>query len=177
LPRTFKLLEESGKTYYFRYLDGKTMRIKFNVPDAGNYKTNVPIKVVKIASIEIPEKYPELPPAVRDRWKDVKEWYNPELDAIASTPIRIYTDSGVVEYGNKFLSYPKPIQVFLMQHEKGHFFYTNEEHCDMFALLNYIRMGYNQSNAYYALSHILQRHPANVERLKTLFNNIQKLRK
>lgn len=176
-PHTFKVFDENGKLYYFRYLNGKTPRIKFNIPDQGKYTTNAPIQIVKIAPIEIPDCFPELPPAVRDRWQPVTMLYNPDLDRITTTPIRIYSQTGVIEYGNKFLSYPKPIQEFLVAHEKGHMFYLREEDCDMFALLDFVRKGYSQSQAYYTLSHILMRTPANVERLKTLFNNIQKLRK
>jgi hypothetical protein len=172
------LLDDVGQKdgYYFRYLDGKTPRIKFNVPDPGEYETNVPIEVVKTVPIEIPEKYPRLPPADRDRWKPVTEWYNPEMDKGTTTPIRIYTEPGIIEFGDRFLSYISPIKKFLKLHEYGHLFYSSEENCDMYALVNFIRMGYNQSTAYYALSHILSRSQTNVERLKTLLNNIQKLR-
>lgn len=177
MPRLFLLDSITAmEGYYFRYLDGKTPRIKFNVPDPGHYETNVPIEVVKVVSIEVPDKYPELPPANRDRLKPVKKVYNPEMDNITTTPIRIYTEPGIIEYGNRFLSFIKPIQLFLEFHEEGHFFYTQEENCDMYALINFIRKGYNQSTAYYALSHILSRSKGNIERLKTLLNNIQKLR-
>jgi hypothetical protein len=177
MPRIFLLDSVTqGEGYYFRYLDGKTPRIKFNVPDPGEYETNVPIEIVKTVSIEIPDKFPRLPPADRDRWKPLKEWYNPEMDSKTSTPIRIFTEPGIIEFGDRFLGYITPIQKFLKLHETGHLFYTSEEYCDMYALVNFIRMGYNQSTAYYALSHILSRSAANVNRLKTLLNNIQKMR-
>jgi hypothetical protein len=176
MPNLFLLNHSDGEGYYFRYLDGKTPRIKFNVPDRGSYIANAPFEVVKICPIEIPDHFPMLPPADRDRWKDVKEVFNPDMDSQTTTPIRIYTESGVIEYGKRFLDYIKPIQEFLKFHEKGHLFYTNEEYCDMYALINFIRLGYNQSTAYYALSHILSRSPENIKRMKTLFNNIQKLR-
>lgn len=175
-PRTFNVYDANGKLYYFRYLDGKTYRIKFNIPDPGHYTANVPINIVKIVDVEIPDKYPTLPPAVRDRWKDTTLVYNPDMDSQTSTPIRIYTATGVIEYGDKFLTYPKPIQVFLIEHEKGHFFYVDEEACDMFGLLNFVRKGYSQSQAYYAMLHILNRSRENVSRIYALFNNIQKLR-
>lgn len=178
MPRIFLLDSVSaGEGYYFRYLDGKTPRIKFNVPDSGVYNTNVPVELVKISPIEIPGNTPTLPPANRDRFKPVTLWYNPELDSKATTPIRIYTEPGIIEYGDRFKSFISPIQKFLMLHEQGHFFYTEEENCDMYALVNFVRMGYNQSTAYYALAHILSRHGDAVKRLKTLLNNIQKVRK
>jgi hypothetical protein len=175
MPYLF-LLDSTGEGYYFRYLDGKTPRIKFNIPDPGNYETNVPIEIVKIAPIEIPDKYPTLPPANRDRWREVSEVYNPDMDKQTTTPIRIYSNTGVIEYGDRFLNYIKPIQKFLKLHEIGHLFYVGESDCDMYALINFIRMGYNQSTAYYALSHILSRNAESVKRLKSILNNIQKLR-
>jgi len=161
-------------TYYFRYLNRNTPRIKFNIPDPGSYIPSVPVEIVKIVDIEIPENYPRLPPANRDRWQEVKYWYNPQMDSV--TPIRIYSHTGVIEYGDRFLSFIKPIQVFLEQHEKGHMFYLDEEDCDLFALVNTLRMGYNQSTCYYAMSHVLSRTKQNIERIQTLFNNIQKIR-
>jgi hypothetical protein len=169
-------------TYYFRYLNGNvnagaTPRIKFNIPDPGIYVGNAPFEVVKVVPIEIPDALPELPPAERDRWKDIKLVYNPEMNKTSITPIRIYSDTGVVEYGPRFLQLIPPIQVFLIEHERGHLFYKTEQYCDMYALLNFIRKGYNQSTAYYALTHILSRTKENAGRIKTIFNNIQKVRK
>lgn len=177
MPRTFVLSSVSAnEDYYFRYLDGKTPRIKFNVPDPGLYVTNVPVDVVKISPIEIPKSIPKLPPANRDRWQKVKEIHNPSMDNETSTPIRIYSKLGIIEYGDRFLKYITPIQIFLKLHEYGHMFYVEEDSCDMYALVNFIQMGYNQSTAYYALKHILSRSPQKIERLKALFNNIQKMR-
>jgi hypothetical protein len=178
MPKTFVLSSiTANEDYYFRYLDGKTPRIKFNVPDPGTYNSNVPVEVVKVAPIEIPDKMPTLPPANRDRWQECKKVYNPEMDSTTTTPIRIYSNMGIIEYGDRFLSFIKPIQIFLEFHERGHQFYVEEENCDMFALVNFINSGYNQTTAYYALDNILSRSPQKIERLKTLFNNIQKMRK
>lgn len=179
-PRTFEVdsVSDSGQDrYYWRFLDGKTPRIKFNIPDSGNYVFNVPVDIVKIVPIEIPSNFPTLPPANRDRWQSTTKVYNPSMDDHTTTPIRIYSKSGIIEYGNRFLSYAKPVQIFLEQHEKGHMFYIEEENCDMYALINFLRMGYNQSTAYAALLYILKRSPQKTERLRALFNNIQKVRK
>jgi hypothetical protein len=170
------LLSSSEEDYYFRYLDGKTPRIKFNIPDAGIYETNVPIEIVKIVPIEIPDHGAVLPPADRDRWKDCKMIYNPEMDKITSTPIRIFTEPGIIEYGPRFKSFIKPIQKFLIFHEWGHLFYSGEEDCDFYALVNFVRAGYNQSTGLYSLSHILKRSPGKITRLKSLLNNIQKIK-
>jgi hypothetical protein len=174
MPKLFLLLDRNSEVYYFRYLDGKTPRIKFNVPDKGAYISNVPFEVVRTCGIEIPKTFPRLPDANRDRWKPIKLVYNPEMKT--TTPVRIFTDSGVVEYGPRFMSFIKPVQTFLIEHEKGHFFYSNEEDCDLYALVNFLRMGYNQSTAYYTLRNVLSRTDENIKRLKIIFSNIQKIR-
>lgn len=176
LPRLFLLIDTSNQDiYYFRYMNGKTPRIKFNVPDTGVYVGNVPFEVTKTTPIEIPSSFPPLPPPSRDRWQDVQLVYNPSM--VDNTPIRIYSNEGVIEASNKFMGYIRPIQIFLMWHEKGHMLYLEEEYCDYFALVNCMRLGYNESTCLYALSHILKRSTGNMNRIKSLLNYIRKIYK
>jgi hypothetical protein len=174
MPKLFLLYDSKGEVYYFRYLDGKTPRIKFNVVDEGTYTGNVPFEVVKETGIEIPDSFPRLPNADRDRWKPVKLVHNPSMKT--TTPIRIFTDSGVIEANDRFFGFIRPVRIFLFLHEKGHLFYSKEEDCDLYALVNFLRMGYNQSTAYYTLRNVLSRTDENLKRLKTIFANIQKIR-
>lgn len=169
-PKLFELFDNEGRLYYFRYLDGRTSRIKFNIPDKGFYTSDVPFRVDKIKNIEIPEKLPVLPEAERDRLKPVEVVYNPELE---NTPARIFTDTGVIEVGRRFDGLPQPIKLFLLLHEQGHLFYKSEEKCDLFALVNFLRMGYNRSTGYYALAQILRRSRQNIDRVKNIFDNIE----
>lgn len=174
MPRLFCLFDESGKVYYFRYLDGRTPRIKINIPDSSVYTGSHPFEVYKKEPIELPEMWPRLPPAQRDRWKDVTIVKDPNL---RGTPAQIFTDTGLIKTGPTFESYPLPVQKFLIEHEKGHFFYLDESACDLYALVNYLRMGYNASMAYATLSKILSRGGPNIQRIKEIFNNIQKTQK
>jgi hypothetical protein len=167
-PQTFKLYR-NGKLYYFRYLDGKVPRIKFNIPDVGNYTSETPFKVVKLAKIEVPDNLPKLPPAERDRIKPSIVKHNPDLK---NTPARIFTDTGLIETGEIFPSLPEPIQKFLLWHEKGHFFYRSEHLCDLYALVNYLRQGYPRSMAYYALIKVLKRSKQNMQRVDEMMKQI-----
>lgn len=169
LPKYFCLFDDKGRIYYFRHLDGKTPRIKFNIPDPGSYDGHISFDVIKTIPIETPAKYPALPPAERDRWKKLTFVYNPEL---AGTPCRIFTDTGIIEYGDDYKKLPPPIKLFLNLHEIGHFLYTTESYCDLYALISFLRMGYNRSTAYYALSKILSRSPENMQRINDLFSSI-----
>lgn len=168
-PRYFCLYDQKGRIYYFRYLDGRTPSIKFNVPDIGTYTGNHEFTVSKISNIETPSEYPTLPGAERNRWKEPTLVYNPDLKG---TPARVFTDTGVIEHSPDYYSYPPPIRLFLDLHETGHFLYKTEEYCDLWALINFLRMGYNRSTAYYTLDKILSRSQDNMDRLKYLLTQI-----
>ncbi len=177
VPKIFKLFKETdtvdteNNLYYFRYL-GTTPRIKFNVPDAGKYYSFTPFEVVKTVPIETPPFYPTLPPAERDRKKPVTMFVNPALKG--GTPARIFTDTGRIEVSPDFFSLPITVRLFLLLHEESHFFYETEQYCDMMALINFLRKGYNQSTAFYSLTDFLKRSPQNIDRLKFMFSQIQK---
>lgn len=171
MPRLFKMFNSKGQLYYFRNLDGKTPRIKFNIPDPDTYTTEQPIEVVKVSKIEIPDKLPILPPAERDRLKKSEVKVNPTLKG---TPARIFTETGLIEVSPEFLKLPPAIKLFLLIHEEGHYFYKSEEYCDLYALVNFIRMGYNRSTGYYALSRVLSRSEQNMKRIDEIFKQIQK---
>lgn len=199
VPNVFKLYHERYGLYHFRHLEGKYPRIKFNLPHVGKYNSPTPFKVLKIVPIEIPAKMPSLPEYERNDIKDFSIVNNFDL---SGSPARMFRKEGIVELGKRFYEMPKPIRMFILLHEVGHFFYgltdadykkaeqmgdlagndylktkraASEEKCDLFALIHYAQFGYNLSMAFYSLSKMLSRSPANIKRLKTLFNNIQKL--
>lgn len=175
VPRLFMFGTSDGTVEFFRYLHGNIPRIKFNVPTPGSYLGNVPIEATKITPIQIPIlSLPVLPPADRDRWtNDPQIVYNAALDSVA----RNFTDHAIIELGPKFYKLIRPMQEFILLHEKGHFFYSEEENADLFALVNFIRMGYNQSTAYYTLENVLKKSRQQVDRLKNMFNKINSFEK
>ena len=171
LPKKFELRETNGKIYFERFLDGRTPRIKFNMPVNGDYTTANNVEIIKRVDIEIPKMDFTLPPFERDRIKDFKIIHNPSL---SNTPARVFTNEGIIEKGNQFNSYPKPVRVFFLLHEVGHFYYKTESYCDLFALVNFLQMGYNMSTAVYALSNVLRRNQQNMERVMYIYNHLFK---
>lgn len=180
VPKTFILYKEQydrpgeSNVYYFRKL-AFTPRIKMNIPDAGVYYSNTPFEVIKTVPIETPEMYPVLPPAERNRLKPITYKISDEIEGV--TPARIFTDTGLIEVAPSFFKLPITVRLFLLLHEQSHFFYVTEQYCDMMAMVNFLRQGYNQSTAYYSLEDFLSRTKQNVERLKFMFNQIQKTQK
>jgi hypothetical protein len=170
-PQRFALTNEYGKVYYFRILNGKYPRIKFNILHPGTYTGNVPFEVTKIGSVEYPETLPALPEPDRNRFKPFKIVDNFTLNG---SPARIFTGEGIIERGRSFYDLPEPIRVFILLHEVGHFHYSKEEDADLFALVHYLKMGYNRSMAFYALSQVLKKSDRNLNRLRELLRNIQK---
>jgi hypothetical protein len=196
LPRKFELYDSNGKLYFERYLDGKTPRIKFNVPNVGNYDSQNSFDVVKVVDIEIPKYTYSLPTFSRNRIKDFTIIDNPKL---YNTPARVFTYEGIIEKGAKFNQYTQPTRVFFLLHEVGHFFYglTSEHYeqankmkngkewlaeksneyemyCDLFALTHFLQMGYNMSTAMYALNNVLRRNKRNMDRVLFLYNHLTK---
>jgi hypothetical protein len=169
LPKKFEVFC-NGKLYFERHLDGSTEKIKFNIPDNGIYYFNLKPKNVEIKNIEIPDLGITLPPYERNRIKDFKIITNRSL---TGSPLRIYTEEGIIERGKKFFTYPIPVRKFLLLHEIAHFYYKTEEYCDLMALLNFVDMGYNISTAMYSLTKVLSEHPLNDKRIKFIYDKLK----
>jgi hypothetical protein len=194
----FRLRHNEHGLYYFRELRGNAPRIKFNLLHPGIYSSDTPFEIVKVVPVEIPATLPLLPEYERSDLKDFVIVNNPDLDG---SPARVFVKDGIIEKGATFYDYPKPIRVFILLHEVGHFFYgitdedkrkaslmrdpdardylkkrrnESESKADLFALINYLKMGYNRSMAFYSLAKVLSRSQDNVNRLKELIKNIQK---
>ncbi len=48
LPKKFELREGNNSIYFERFLDGKTPRIKFNIPNVGTYYTTNNIEIITL---------------------------------------------------------------------------------------------------------------------------------
>jgi len=174
IPKVFTFGNpETGEVFFFRHLYSNIPRIKFNVPIPGNYEANVPFEIVKETPIEIPLLgLPVLPAATRKRWTNsIDVQFNPTLGTLA----RNFTEIGLIEVGPRYNQLIQPIKRFILLHEMGHFFYDSEFDCDLYALVNFIREGYNVSTAYYSLEHYLMRSSQQIDRVKSLFSKINSI--
>ena len=171
MPKLFLVCGSSGETEYFRYLDGKTPRMKFNLVVPDTYSCSAPFEIVKIVPVEIPPM-PSLPPPERNRYKGEPDIiYDPDW---TESPASCFTDENVIIHGPAWAELIPPIRLFIDLHEVGHFFYKTEEYCDLFAFVNFMRMGYNRSTAYYSLSKVLRVSDQSIERIKSISKTIQK---
>lgn len=162
---------QNGQLHFFRFINGKYDKIKFNLTRPGMYNITDG-EIEKIVPIEIEPLNIILPEPDRDRLKPYKIVYNPNLKG---TPARNFTLKGIIEYGDKFKALPYPVRVFILLHEVGHFHFKNETLCDLFAAREYIKAGFNNSVACYSLLNVLNRNsPENMERCRVLFDNLKK---
>lgn len=175
-PYKIRLHSANGELYYLRELDGTLGEVNINIVHAGKYTSNIPVDVQNINTLKRSGYDIDLPQPERNRVKPFKIVENDDL-GVNDTPARIFTDTGVIEVGQKFKQYPPPIRLFILLHEFGHFYYKTEWKTDLFALKLYLMLGYNESNAFYALSKVLGHSEQSVDRIKRIFNAIMENKK
>lgn len=166
----FELRDSRGRLYYYRYLPNNTNEIKINLPDKGLYYFNndcqiedKPLEIVEgIYNVKLPKRE-------RDRDKELTIRHDSNL---TNSPAIIYTDIGLIVTGTKFLELPVPMRIFVLLHEKGHFRYKTEKYCDLYAFVEFVKMGYNPSTAIYCLTDILKQKPEKDERINSLFRTM-----
>jgi hypothetical protein len=165
-----RIYDKRGRKIYRRYFGGRADNFSVNLPQAGEYylPDNFDIRD-RLPLVPCKVKF-TLPEPERNRLKPFRIEYKPDL---IGTPARIFTDAGLVEIGPEFNRHEPPTKLFILLHELGHYYYKTEWKTDTFALYWYLKLGYNKSQAFYALTKVLKTSPANMERILNLFNKIK----
>ena len=159
-----KIFFESGEIYHLQPSTNRKIEVKF--PDNGTYKIYNDMILGARPGVEKPKKY-TLPP--QDRFNDKTNFhvvFNPDLKG---SPARIFYEKGLCEVGPMFEALPYQFKKFILAHEQGHFFFSDEQAADLYALNQFMQCGYNASQAYFALEMVLKHSQENTERIKTLF--------
>ena len=167
------LLHLGDKIWIDRDIKPEVKEISFNIVKNGDYTAPIEFEILKIEPIKTINTIQLFDPE-RNRQRPFKIVYNPRLGESA-TPARIFTNlyPAKIEVGKRFYQYPPQVRMFILLHELGHLYYTTEHKCDLFALKNFIEMGFNISQAFYALSKVLHPNETNKERINQLFNEIK----
>ncbi len=150
---------DSGEIYHLQASSNRLISVKF--PDAGTFKTNAQIQGAT-SGIEVPKKI-SLP--AQDRFNDKDLFHVKFNPTLTNSPARIYYEKGLCEVGPMFEALPYQFKKFILLHEKGHFFYSNEFNADLYALNYFMQSGYNASQAYFALEMVLKKSKENIERI------------
>jgi hypothetical protein len=161
------IFTDKNKVYHVELTDHTNKDVKF--PCIGTYYTKNKVNNVR-AGINYPKKI-SLPKTDRNFNKHLfKVVVNPDLDF---TPARIFYEIGICEVSPAFLKMPIQFQEFILEHEKGHFFYSDELNADLCALNSFGQKGYNLSQAFFCLENILKPSAEKSKRVSNLENNIK----
>lgn len=170
VPDSLRIYDGNGQVYYYRDLPPNTRNVKVNIPDKGIYYFDAEANIQRGPISICREVYNiKLPPPERNREKDYTIKHDPNL---TSSPAIIYTERGLIITGRKFESLPAPMKVFILLHELGHFRYETEKYCDLYAIREFILMGYNPSTGVYCLTDQLRSTPMNDERIRYIYDKL-----
>lgn len=159
------ILMANNKIYHVENTGHLNKDVKF--PFAGTFYTKNKVNNIR-QGINYPKKL-KLPKTDRNFNKHLFTIkVNPKLK---QTPARIFYETGVCEVSPAFLKLPFQFQKFILEHEKAHFFYSDEIAADMCALNSYGQMGYNLSQAFFCLDNVLKGHQKS-QRVSYLENTI-----
>lgn len=169
---TFHVFDENGDTYHTRDMPEGETTLDVNIVHPMAVKCSAPCVVVGMKDIQASGDSIKLAVPERLRIRPIIVRFNPYM---TGTPARIFTQKhpALIEVGEKFYSYPQQIRLFILLHEYGHLFYKTEWKVDRFALKCFLGMGFNKSNAFYALSKVLHGdNPQSVDRINKAFLTI-----
>lgn len=140
-------------------------KIKFNTVTSGNFEFPKGWAITSIKDTVIKPFEATLPPPERSRVKPFVIKYNKHLEG---TPARIFTlhTPAIIEVSKGFRKLRPQIRMFIILHELGHMLYQTEEYADMYALSNFLNMGFSANEAYCALAEVL----SNPHHERILFN-------
>lgn len=161
------IFTDKNKIYHVENTDQLNKDVKF--PFIGTFYT--PNKVLnKRRGINYPNKI-KLPKPDRNFNKYLFSIrVNPNLK---DTPARIFYEVGICEVSPAFLKMPIQFQKFILEHEKAHFFYSDELSADKCALNSYGQQGFNLSQAFFCLENILKPNDLKTQRVSYLENTIK----
>ena len=159
----------NGNLYHIRRTKGREVAFKAMKP--GFYQVYPePIRITPEAMNFKPVE--ALPPPDRNQGKKASIRVNRNL---SGTPARIFPATGVIEVGETFHTLPEQAKLFILLHELGHFYYTQEKDADHYALYHFNKMGGNPSQSVYTLAMFLTDTPENKARINSLFQKSKHL--
>ena len=167
-------VSRNGILYHEREFKQPVNNFTFNAVKSGEYtftqpvqkSETAPIKKLSTAGIILPNK---------------ERFYKANFYIVKNNnyegKARMYKETGEIQTGRLFEQYNEQIKEFILLHEIGHFYYSTEWKCDLYALMQFLKKGYNQSQAYIALEKVLNHTPENLQRIQLIKNQLIKIDK
>jgi hypothetical protein len=168
--KVVKISDNNGMLFYFK--ENRNGKLVFNLPK-GIYNTDNNLfksKFVKHKIYNLPS-----PNSIKKLPKKFKILYinNPHKCSVNNRTHTIYFD-------NSFRNVPKPIKMYILLHEVGHYFYSgqgqkSEIYCDLFSANEMLKIGFNPSQIKWAQSGTLSNSETSLERKDKVYNHLVKL--
>ena len=139
-----KIFDADGKPFY-QFESSK--QFVFNLPagvfyvEKGNIK-RIPFKQRKFIKLPKRERFLKVPKTI----KIIKR--NNPMKAV------IYKKEGLIYLDPKIFELPRFCFDFIKYHELGHYYYSTERFCDLFAAAKMLHKGYNPSQIYAAIEYL-----------------------
>ena len=173
-PCTVCNVWRNGVLYHEREFKTPVLFFTFNAVKPGEYTFSQPVQKTEATGLKKLSTWGINLPAKERHYKaDFYIIKNPNYEGRA----RMYKETGEIQTGQGFDGLNEQIQEFILLHEIGHFYYSTEWKCDLYALMQFLKKGYNQSQAFIALEKVLSHSAENSDRINKIKNQLIKLDK
>lgn len=160
-PGPVLILDTDGKVFYSHEVKGT-----FNLP-SGDYivPSGQVFKIVKPRVFTLP------PLPKKERIRVLPKTFKITLHSVPDKA-RVNTFTGHMEFDKELMgSIPYPTRVFIGFHELGHYFYTTEWKCDLYAARKMVKLGFNPTQIATAIYDTLSNTPQGITRKQRLILN------
>lgn len=163
----------NDRAFHFREFPAPPTLAKISFPFAGIFYSNKGIKEIKMTPLETSDIFDKTPIPAPERDYAPESIYIEKVQGLSNTPARTWAKKGYIQRSPSLDSMPSQMDFFIMLHELGHQKYFTEWKTDLFALYHFLKLGYNASQALYALTKVLNSKPENIDRIKRIYNLIE----
>jgi hypothetical protein len=142
------IFEQKRKRVFYFHNGNPNGKFYFNLPKGKYFTEN---KIEKM-SFPIPVELPILPAAEKNKQLPKKVTVN-----FIENPYKasILVDQHKIFVDHKIMKLPLPSIFFVMFHEIGHYYYKDEKKCDLFAVREMLKRGFNPSQCGIAIDQAL----------------------
>jgi hypothetical protein len=170
--RNIRAYDHKGHIEYERTFSKPVEKAQFNLPVSGSYiiQTDSPKSSLVTTSL-IPNDISLVMPLMNRLPKNRIA----KFDRFESkgSPAKMNIRTGTIYTSPKFDSLKPYEKRFIIEHEKGHFFYDKEFDADLYACKMLLSKGYNLTQCVNALKNTLTRSPENIQRIRYIFNQLK----
>lgn len=162
-----KIYDNKERLFYFHTLKPGQRTVHFNLPP-GNYFSNnkiggAPVRKYKLPNLPKRERKFTIPKKITVTYRE-----NPNKASI-------FIDKNLVILDPSIKGLSRPQIVYILNHERGHYLYSTESYCDLYAMRRMLISGYNPSQIAMSLHGALSNAPGALERKEFIVEHCEKI--